>query len=109
VSQVNFRAAWGDGEELWVAGERGTILHFDGSEWHPQVTGTSSTLNAIFGLAPNDIWAVGDDGTALHFDGNAWSPVGAGGYQGSFQAVWAAAAGDVWVGGQGGMFRRTQQ
>ena len=104
ASQANLRAAWGQGEHLWAAGTNGTILHFDGAEWHIEDTGTPATLHAIFGLSPKDIWAAGDDGTVLHFDGDTWSRVGVGAYQGSLRAIWASGQDDVWVGGESGLF-----
>jgi hypothetical protein len=104
ASRVSLRAAWGYDEHLWAAGEQGTVLHFDGAEWHTQTTGTVSTLNAIFGISPNDIWAVGEHGTVLHFDGSGWSTIAVGGLDDSFRAVWGSASDDVWIGGDSGMF-----
>jgi hypothetical protein len=104
ASQVNLRAAWAAGEHLWAVGNHGTVLHFDGTEWHAEETDTDVTLNAIFGLSPMDIWAAGDDGVVLHFDGNEWSRVAAGAYSGNLQAIWGSAPDDVWIGGEAGMF-----
>ncbi len=102
--QVDLLAAWASGNDLWTAGFVGSILHFDGDKWHEEHTGTTVTLNAIYGLSPKDIWAAGDEGTVLHFDGTAWSRVDAGGSGGSFKAIWASGPDDVWIGGVGGMF-----
>jgi hypothetical protein len=102
--QIDLLAAWASGDDLWTAGFLGTILHFDGANWHEENTGTTVALNAIYGLSPKDIWAAGDDGTVLHFDGNAWSRIDAGGYGGRFKAIWASGPDDVWIGGEGGMF-----
>jgi hypothetical protein len=104
ASQANLLAAWGYDEHLWAAGENGSIVHFDGNEWHASNTGTESTLNAIFGVSPSDIWAAGDNGTVLHYDGNEWSSVGVRAYGGSLRTIWASASDDVWIGGEGGMF-----
>jgi hypothetical protein len=102
--QASLRAVWGTGDDVWVAGSRGRVFHFDGSEWHAAETGTDVTLNAIFGLSATDIWAAGDDGVALHFDGTTWSRVAVGAYRGSLQAIWGSATDDVWIGGEDGMF-----
>jgi hypothetical protein len=104
AAQTNLLAAWGVGEQLWTAGTNGTLLHFDGTEWHTEEVGTTVTFNAIFGLSPTDIWVAGDDGTVLHFDGDKWSSVDAGGYRGSLMAIWASAPDDVWIGGERAMF-----
>jgi hypothetical protein len=106
TSRASLLAAWGYGEQLWAAGSQGTVLHFDGSEWHAQQTGTQVTLNAIFGTSGTDIWAAGDDGTVLHFDGKTWAAVDVGSYRGSFRSIWAATPDDVWLGGEGTMFHR---
>lgn len=97
-------AAWADGDHLWAAGEGGVIVHFDGTEWHTQASGTKATLHAIFGLSETDIWAAGDDGVLLHFDGASWSQAPIQGYSGSLRALWGAAPDDVWIGGEGAMF-----
>lgn len=104
ASQPDLLAAWGHDEHLWAAGTNGTVVHFDGTEWHTEATDTKVTLRAIFGVGPNDIWAVGDRGTALHFDGNAWSHVDVGAYDGNLSAVWGSASDDVWIGGESVMF-----
>jgi len=104
ASQANLLAAWGRDEHLWAAGTNGTILHFDGTKWHYERTGTSATLHAIFGIDLGDIWAAGDDGTVLHFDGETWSLVGVGSYRGSLRTIWGAASDDVWFGGESGIF-----
>jgi len=106
TSRASLLAAWGYADHLWAAGTQGTILHFDGSAWHAEQTGTEVTLNAIFGTSATDIWAAGDDGTVLHFDGEDWTAVDVGSYHGSFRAIWAATPDDVWIGGEGTMFHR---
>lgn len=52
--------------DLWIAGERGIILHGDGdASWQIQDSGTTKTLNGIWARSPSDIWAVGYGGTVL--------------------------------------------
>ena len=97
-------AAWADGDQLWVAGDGGVIVHFDGAEWHVQRLGTTAALRAIFGISATDIWAAGDAGALWHFDGTSWSQVPIQSYSGSLRAVWGGAPDDVWIGGEGGMF-----
>jgi photosystem II stability/assembly factor-like uncharacterized protein len=104
ASQANLVAAWGRDQHLWAAGGNGTILHFDGTKWQIENTGTTATLHAVFGFAPDDVWAAGDGGTVLHFDGHAWAPVGVGRYRGALRAIWGAAPDDVWFGGESGIF-----
>jgi hypothetical protein len=46
-------------------GTRGTILHWDGSAWTPETSGTASTLAGVWGFADGTAWAVGQGGTIL--------------------------------------------
>jgi hypothetical protein len=104
ATDVDLLAAWGQDEHLWAAGWNGTILHYDGVEWHTEDTGTGATIYSIFGFALNDVWAAGDDGTVVHFDGTKWSSMDVGAYRGHLRAVWGAAPDDVWIGGERAMF-----
>lgn len=62
-------ATWGSGSrpgDVFAVGERGTLLHYDGSAWRPQASGTQASLKGIWGSGPHDIFVVGDAGTVLH-------------------------------------------
>ena len=52
---------------LWLAGNNGTILKFDGTNVAALKTGTTSTLRSIWGNNLTDIWAVGLSGTILRW------------------------------------------
>jgi hypothetical protein len=67
-------SVWGMGQEVWTAGQTGTIRHYDGSTWSTQPSGTISGLSGIFGTATNDIYVGASDGALLHYDGASWSP-----------------------------------
>ena len=68
------RAIWGTvGNALWLVGDGGTLLAWDGTSALAVNTGISDTLRAIWGSAADDVWAVGDGGRVLHYDGSAWS------------------------------------
>jgi hypothetical protein len=69
---------WGpSSEQLYVVGDKGTILLFSGNAWTAQSSGTDSDLRAIDGRHGSDVWAVGEKGTMLHFAGGGWLPVDA--------------------------------
>lgn len=104
ASQANLLAAWSHAGQLWAVGWNGALLHFDGARWSADDTGTAATLNAIYGLGPNDIWAAGEGGTVLHFDGARWSAIDLGPHGGSVRAIWGSASDDVWFGGDDGIF-----
>jgi len=63
---------WGTGpNDIWVAGQRGRIRHWDGTQWRiaavalDDVMPVQNAVNAIWGSGPTDIWVVGAD-IALH-------------------------------------------
>ncbi len=71
---------WGSSaNDVFICGQGGTILHWDGAALAPQPTGLAAnvTLFTVHGRAPNDVYAVGGLGSAvvLHYDGTAWTPL----------------------------------
>ncbi len=99
---LGINSIWGsDKNAMWAVGERGLIMHNDGSGWRRMPTPSYHGLQAIWGIASDDIWAAGDVGTLLHFDGTAWSLV-SGPSDGSLYTIWGAASDDIWAGGPGG-------
>jgi hypothetical protein len=64
------------GNDLWLVGDVGTILHWDGqlaSVAH--ATGPHDSFVSVAAVAPNDVWIAGQTsgGSILHWDGNRWS------------------------------------
>ncbi|WP_321492790.1 hypothetical protein [uncultured Desulfobacter sp.] len=57
---------------VFVVGEQGTILQFDGTQWRRMISPTEEGLNAVWGLNDADVYAVGDNGTIIHYDGSTW-------------------------------------
>jgi hypothetical protein len=61
-------AIWGtSARRLFAAGERGTILRFDGVSWERMHTGTDARLLALWG-DPTTVFAAGERGTILRLD-----------------------------------------
>ena len=95
-------AALGDGGfEVWIAGEKGNLLHrlYDGG--YEVLTMGTQDLFAVF-VEADRTWAVGDKGTVLlRTDDAGWSSITvASGFP--LRGVWAAPGGDgVWVIGLG--------
>lgn len=93
--------------EVWAVGTAGTVRHYTGdpSLWDIVAdVPTTEDLNAVWGSGSADVWAVGNAGVVLHYDGTRWSRVkiaGLGSRRPDLTTVWVAAAGHVWVGGQG--------
>ena len=58
-------AVWGRArDDVWAAGSGGTLLHYDGASWQPELSGTTQPLHALWGT-PERLWAVGEHGTIL--------------------------------------------
>jgi len=67
------------GADLWVGGQGGTVLRFDGSTWTRLDTKTDRWIHRLIALSPTDVWALAegathDQSTILHWNGSAWSP-----------------------------------
>ena len=71
-------SGWATAHEVFVVGDEGRILHFDGSAdsegrlWQTMVSNTRLPLHAIWGKSRNALHAVGWMGTVLDFDGQQW-------------------------------------
>lgn len=71
-------SGWATDDEVFVVGDEGTILHFDGSPnstgglWHSMASPTRLPLHSIWGRDRNELHAVGWMGTVLSFDGEQW-------------------------------------
>jgi photosystem II stability/assembly factor-like uncharacterized protein len=95
---------WGAAaDDIYAVGERGLILHYDGSAWTPiGATPTIQTLNAVWGAGPNDVFAVGDWGVILHYNGKTWRAQESG-VTGHLWDVWGFDGQDVYAVGMDGI------
>ncbi len=98
--------------DVFVGGNDGTILHFDGVSWSRHFAPIDDPVWGLWAVAPDDVWAVGGDGVfgtepfVVHFDGQGWSlaPIPAferPGVSALFK-VWGASADDIYAVGQNG-------
>lgn len=98
--------------DVFVGGNDGIILHFDGNTWSKQTTPTTLPVWGLWAAAPNDVWAVGGDNLrnrpplVMHYDGTQWSlvtlPTLVRPRVYAFFKVWGAAADDIWIVGMNG-------
>ena len=97
VTTKNLRAVWGSGPtDVWAAGDKGTILHFDGKVWAPSVSGTDEDLTGLTGTGPTNVYASGQKGTILHWDGQGWRQV-SGSPETALVHMWSSGPDDVWA------------
>jgi hypothetical protein len=98
---------WGSSaSDVFVAGQGGSILHYDGTgtTWELMNSGTARNLYGVWGRSATDVFAVGANGTILHYDGSAWTSMTSG-TTNELRGVW----GDVsytYVVGASGTIRR---
>jgi hypothetical protein len=103
VAGVDFYGIWGPAPRReYAVGEFGTIVHYDGTAWHP-VSGvpTNQTLSAIWGSSAADIFVAGDGGTIAHYDGSAWT-IQATPTSENLTGLWGSSSSDVFAVGLNG-------
>lgn len=89
--------------------EQPLAFHWDGSSWHSvpvPAFGTTSQINAVTAVSPNDVWAVGTtlgsnwETLILHWDGSAWTRVSSpnlGSFGNTLYDIAALSANDIWA------------
>src|SRR6185436_7670431 len=105
--------------DVWAAGTRGAIAHFDGKAWTTAVVDATATFRSIATDGADSVWAAGDNGFVWHLapapatatdagpadagDGGAktWSKV-ASGTRANLLGTWRTGAGDLWFVGAWG-------
>ena len=98
----DIHAVWGSSaSDVWMVGDGGAPLHWDGSTWTNWWGGVPNGLGGISGTATNDVWAVGSAGTIVHWDGNGWTRVASNTTSDLF-AVWANTPTSAWAVGSDG-------
>ena len=71
-------STWSAGEGVWyIGGHEGRLVRWDvaAGTWTPIATGTTGSIEALWGTGPDDVWAVGGwvEPIVLHYDGTAWT------------------------------------
>lgn len=75
---------WGSGpEDVWVVGEKGTVLRWDGEAWSIELLDGAPRLVTLHGASADDMVVVGGASQAIIWerrDGGAWTDVSPGPY-----------------------------
>ena len=98
--------------DVWAVGERGLILHWDGSAWSSSsMSPSAANLYGVWAAAVDDVWAVGGspigsgpNDVLLHYDGMGWTEVSPPRALGAtYFKVWGLSSRDVHVVGSAGL------
>ncbi len=78
------------------------IMHFNGTSWKTQSSGTTGNLNSVWGTGPTNVYAVGDglswqSGVLLRYDGKTWTIAKSNVL--AYKSVWGSSPTDVYVAG----------
>jgi serine/threonine protein kinase len=71
-TRARLNASWGSSNQLYVIGNHGTVLRFDGVSWHTEDTPANDDLIAVWGRGDGEIYAVGILGGILRRSGGVW-------------------------------------
>ena len=100
---TSLNSVWGSGPtDVFVVGDTGTIIHYDGTGWHTMASGTRRALRKVWGTSANSVYAVGDAGTMLRYDGVIWTTIPSDTTKTNY-AVWGNSASDIYVVQSGGL------
>lgn len=97
---TNLRKVWvGSATDAWTVGDKGTLAHWNGTQWMKQDAGTTERLSAIAGLAGDDLWVGGANGLLLHYDGAGWTrvPTDPSISTQTIMALWPYSDGKLWM------------
>jgi hypothetical protein len=92
--------------DVWMSGQSGTLLHYDGATLSTVDAGTTTHLRGVWAGSPTNVWAVGDGGTVRRWDGTSWTGPSPG-TAAMLTSVWGLPSGDVWAAGQTSGFKGT--
>ncbi|MBU1942927.1 MAG: hypothetical protein KKE36_04565 [Actinobacteria bacterium] len=90
------------GDDVWVAGVAGSVLHFDGRAWTAWDLEVEGGLYCVSSADGVHVWVAGDLGVVYYFDGTGWTiqdtPV-----RWNIKSVSAVDPEHVWAVGAGGI------
>jgi hypothetical protein len=98
---VNYNAVAGSSpENVFIVGDQGTILHWDGIALAPEASGTTANLRGVAVVDETLAYAVGEQGTVLSRQAGLWAVLPAL-TTAVLNGVWASSTYAVAVGEQG--------
>lgn len=99
-----------DRDDVWLSGDNGTILRWDGAAVRPVQTGTRTRLLRTFGVRGDDLWAVGLSGSILRWNGTFFLSAGSSSVtDAELTSVWGSDADNLFAVGQSGTLLQRRQ
>src|SRR6266550_2598343 len=90
-------AVWStSGTDIFAVGAAGTILHYDGTLWQRQSSGTTVSLAVVQGASGSNVFVAGESGAILHYDGVTWTTQSSG-TTSSLYGLWVSSGGQAFA------------
>jgi hypothetical protein len=97
VQTTTFHAVWGSsGSDVFVVGDNGTVVHFDGTAWSVMTTGVTASLRTVWGTSSSNVYAAGIGGQIIRYDGTSWQIVSAPWPPTNFTGIWGSSASKIY-------------
>jgi len=72
-----FFGIWGSAaNDVYIVGQPGLIMHFDGQNWEQQTSPTQAPLISVWGPNAGEVFICGHEGTVLRNTGGGWTTLG---------------------------------
>jgi photosystem II stability/assembly factor-like uncharacterized protein len=55
-------------DDVWLAGDAGSLLHFDGNSWQSVDAGSAVDFASVLALSERELWLAGDGGTLVRLE-----------------------------------------
>jgi hypothetical protein len=100
LAGTSLHSIWGSsGQNIFVVGDSGTILHFNGISWESVASGGGEALYGVWGSSATDVFAVGANGLIQHFNGTGWRRIDTGLPATVLSGVWRNTGSRAYVSG----------
>ncbi|MEO8840170.1 MAG: hypothetical protein ABI591_33985 [Kofleriaceae bacterium] len=100
---ITGRGIWGSSvTDVFVVGDTGAIVHWDGVQWIKMKVSFASKLQAVAGSSAAEVFAVGDGGAIERYTGAGWAESLMVSSASQLRDLWVAAPDDVYAVGNTG-------
>jgi len=86
---------------VFVVGDSGEILHWNGSIWMPHASPVLADLHAVHGYDTEHVYVVGDSNTVLYYNGTSWTDISTPGAY-NWESLHVVSEEELWICGEGG-------